>query len=67
MVDYTASTTKGKDGEMFFKTEKERLARRFRLVPEEGLEPSRTCVRQILSLLQVACLLGIKKIWDKLG
>ena len=38
---------------MFFKTEKERLARRARLVPEEGLEPSRTCVRQILSLLRL--------------
>ena len=29
------------------------------MVPEEGLEPSRTCVRQILSLLKVARLLGI--------
>lgn len=38
---------------MFFKTEKERLARRARLVPEEGLEPSRTRVRQILSLLRL--------------
>ena len=25
----------------------------FQLVPEEGLEPSRTCVRQILSLLRL--------------
>ena len=38
---------------MFFKTEKEKLARRARLVPEEGLEPSRTRVRQILSLLRL--------------
>ena len=35
---------------MFFKLEKERHAR---LVPEEGLEPSRTFVRQILSLLRL--------------
>jgi len=46
---------------MFFKTEKERLARRARLVPEEGLEPSRTRVRQILSLLQTLFLLGFMK------
>ena len=38
---------------MFFKLEKERRARRARLVPEEGLEPSRTRVRQILSLLRL--------------
>ena len=38
---------------MFFKLEKERRARRARLVPEEGLEPSRTFVRQILSLLRL--------------
>ena len=35
---------------MFFKLERERHAR---LVPEEGLEPSRTFVRQILSLLRL--------------
>ena len=38
---------------MFFKLEKERHTQRARLVPEEGLEPSRTCVRQILSLLRL--------------
>ena len=43
---------------MFFKLEKEKLenrrrARRALMVPEEGLEPSRTCVRQILSLLRL--------------
>ena len=46
---------------MFFKLEKERRARRARLVPEEGLEPSRTCVRQILSLLQTLILFGFRK------
>ena len=43
---------------MFFRLEKERQekkrrARRARMVPEEGLEPSRTFVRQILSLLRL--------------
>ena len=51
---------------MFFKLEKEKLenrrrARRALMVPEEGLEPSRTCVRQILSLLQRAK--GIEPSW----
>ena len=49
---------KERTAEMFFKLEKERQekkrrARRARMVPEEGLEPSRTFVRQILSLLRL--------------
>ena len=47
---------------MFFKLEKEKRARRARLVPEEGLEPSRTCVRQILSLLMERAK-GIEPSW----
>ena len=38
---------------MFFKLEKERHVWHAWMVPEEGLEPSRTCVRQILSLLRL--------------